>query len=158
MSAVLAMCGRCPEQFLPRSGLHTLSLVTAPQSTKLPPQAWGWLWRRRSPISKAPQGTTDDGHCLVMYDSGRTDPIMVRGDAASVRANEGGSEAMLSSPSMSGQQKKYKKKNRKRQRHHSSISSSPGGKLVRRTDCWSASSHWGGARVPSASVSAGVTS
>ena len=78
-----------------------------------------------------------------MYDSGCTDDlIVVRVDATSIRATEGGSKVTLSSPSMSDcswKKKKDKKKMKKGQRRHSSISSSPGGKLPRHADRRSAS-------------------
>ena len=78
-------------------------------------------------VSIAPQGTVDDSRRTVVYDSGHTDPIMVRVNT------EGSSEAMLSFPSVSDRSHKWKKdkKWKKRYRRHSSVSSPPGGKLAK---------------------------
>ena len=92
------------------------------------------------PVSVVPIGTGDDRRRTVVYDSGHTNPIVVRVDNASVRVTEGSSEAMLSSPSTGDHLQKWKKdkkKRKKRRRRHSSVSS-PGGKLARRADRWSA--------------------
>ena len=94
-----------------------------------------------------------------MYDSSHTDLIIIRVDNTFVDAAEGGSEAMLSSPSMddrSQKRKKDKKKQKKRHRCHSSVSSSPGGELARHANRWLASlGQEGGPRTPAASVSGG---
>ena len=73
-------------------------------------------------VTWAPLDAKGDSAHTVMYNSGRTDPIMVRVGAILHGAADGGSEVMLSSPSVgehSRNQKKDKKRKKKRQRRHS---------------------------------------
>ena len=47
-----------------------------------------------------PSGAAVDRQRMVMYESSHTDPLIVRVDNMSLRSDDAGSEAMLSSPSM----------------------------------------------------------